>query len=100
MYDYTQVIRIEPNNVDAYLKRGLCHYFLEEYQKAIADYTEVIRLDPSDARVYYHRGYALEEVSEYEKAIVDYTKAASMEIGPYSSRVASEAKKSLEEKLK
>jgi tetratricopeptide (TPR) repeat protein len=41
--DYTQAIRLEPNQLDACFNRGVAFTHLNQYEKAIGDYTEAIR---------------------------------------------------------
>jgi tetratricopeptide (TPR) repeat protein len=75
--DFTEVIRLQPNEFAAYTSRGNCYARLEQYQKAISDYTKAVR-GPGPvfrARAYCDRGYAYLEVEEFEKAISDYTEA-------------------------
>jgi len=57
--DYTQVIRIDPNNITAYLLRGkLVRNFLENKvnTNSMDDFLEVIRLSPTNDEAYYQLG--------------------------------------------
>ncbi|MFO0844505.1 MAG: tetratricopeptide repeat protein [Gemmataceae bacterium] len=49
--DYTELLRLEPRNLEAIANRGLAHAQLGEHGKAIADYTEGLRLNPHDEAV-------------------------------------------------
>lgn len=60
--DFTEAIRLDPNNAQAYLSRASCYEWAENFDEAISDMSEAIRLDP-DASAYYQRGLALEKVS-------------------------------------
>jgi tetratricopeptide (TPR) repeat protein len=97
----TAVIRLSPNDADAYAKRGKAYVDLGAYEQAIADYTEVIRLDPehaeeykdaggwkaiayytesirlnpNDSTAYVGLGDTYHEWGNYEQAIADYTEA-------------------------
>ena len=44
--DYTEAIKLDPNNALAYFNRGNAYDQLGEHDLAIADYTEAIKLDP------------------------------------------------------
>ena len=44
--DYTEAIRLDPKNAEAYCNRGHAYEEKGDYDKAIADCTEAIRLDP------------------------------------------------------
>jgi tetratricopeptide (TPR) repeat protein len=71
--DYSEAIRLNPNNANAYNNRGIAYDLLKQYQKAIADYTQVIRLNPNLADAYFNRGTAYNKLKEYQKALADYT---------------------------
>ena len=73
--DYTEAIRIDPDDAYAYHERGYAYDKMGEYEKAIADFTEAIRIDPEYDRAYHERGDAYKGLGEYEKAIAYYTEA-------------------------
>ncbi|WP_100610929.1 tetratricopeptide repeat protein [Confluentibacter lentus] len=74
---FTQVIQLEPKNLDAYFYRGLAKYNLGEYNGAILDYTKVIFYKP-DADTYYNRGNCKFALQDYQGAKEDYTKALEL----------------------
>ena len=43
---FTQVISDEPDNMNAYLRRGFCFSALSEYEKCAADFSVVIEHHP------------------------------------------------------
>jgi tetratricopeptide (TPR) repeat protein len=53
--DYTEAIRLNPNDAHAFYNRGLARAKKNELNEAIEDYTKAIRLDPSASR-YTNRG--------------------------------------------
>jgi Flp pilus assembly protein TadD len=73
--EYTEAIRLKPDDADFYNNRGLAFRKKSQYDKAISDYTEAIRLKPDDAEAYVNRGYTYDDEKEYDKAISDYTEA-------------------------
>jgi len=100
--DYTEAIRRNPNDSEAYKRRGKAYYkdysnaradlvsvddpdtlnFSEVRRelnvlldKAIADYTEAIIRNPNDSEAYKLRGKAYTVNHDYDKAIADYTEA-------------------------
>ena len=47
--DFNKAIQFNPQNSDAFAKRGYGYYQKAEYQKGIDDIKEAIRLNPKDA---------------------------------------------------
>ena len=79
--DYTEAIRLDPNNDIAYNKRGYAHYNKGDYDKAIADFTQAIKLKPNNAYYLYTRGYAAHyNKGDYDRAIADFE--AALRINP------------------
>ena len=56
--DYNTVIEMKPDNVEAYIHRGLAYHHKGEYDRAIGDFTKAIELKPNYADAYYDRGVA------------------------------------------
>ena len=73
--DYTEAIRLNPKDADAYGNRGYAYAAKGDLDKAIADCTEAIRLNPKDADAYVNRGWAYGEKGDFGKAIADYSEA-------------------------
>jgi tetratricopeptide (TPR) repeat protein len=82
--DYTQAIKLEPDNAIYLANRGLSYLAREDYESAIADFTHAIQIDPDDtfsnAKRYNWRAEAYENKGEYDMAIADYN--ASLQINP------------------
>ncbi len=73
--DFTQSIRIDPNDPGAYYFRAASKQDLGQYREAIEDYNIAIRLDPKDSYAYKSRGDTKEELGLYPEAIEDYSTA-------------------------
>ena len=73
--DYSEAIRLKPDDPDAFKDRGNAYYDLTQYGKAIADYTEAIRLKPGNPNLFIDRGNAYYMLSQYGDATADYTEA-------------------------
>ncbi|MGI0486618.1 tetratricopeptide repeat protein [Pantanalinema rosaneae CENA516] len=73
--DYTEVLRITPNDDIAYNNRGLAHYDLADRQAAIADLTLAIQANPENFIAYCNRGVIRSELGDKLGAIEDYTAA-------------------------
>lgn len=78
--DYTEAIKINPQNENAYNNRGNAKDNHHDYKGAIVDYNMVEELNPKDQQVYRSRGHSRYELKDYYGAIEDYTKA--IEINP------------------
>lgn len=77
--DYTEAIRLQPQNGSYYSKRGDTYaYQLKDYQKAIADYTEAINLEQNNAVYYSYRGYFYRSLEDYQKALEDVNRAITL----------------------
>ena len=77
--DYTEAIRIEPNDVLAFYSRGIAYFNKKDYDRAIADYTASLRLAPGDVIALQNRGHAYQAKHEYDRAIADYSEAIRIE---------------------
>ena len=49
MADFTTVLKLDANNVNAYFNRGSAYDSLGQYEKAVADYTHALDLDSSSS---------------------------------------------------
>jgi tetratricopeptide (TPR) repeat protein len=73
--DFTEMIRLNPNDWESLSKRGELYLKNDDYHKAIADLTEAIRLNQSCADAWEQRGNAYNAIEEYNNAISDYDAA-------------------------
>jgi tetratricopeptide (TPR) repeat protein len=69
------VLRRQPDDVAAYLGRGLAHTNKGEYDRALADYGQAIRLKPDMADAYVRRARAYDEKGDHDRAIADLDQA-------------------------
>ena len=80
--DYSMVIKINPDNADAYFYRGFTYELKLDFKKAIKDYDRVIELNPDHADVYAYRANAHSAANhDSELVIKDYTK--TIELNPH-----------------
>src|SRR5215510_10556477 len=54
--DFTEVVRLTPNRVEAYHNRGEAYRLKGDYDQALADYTKALAINPNYAKAYYARG--------------------------------------------
>jgi tetratricopeptide (TPR) repeat protein len=71
--DYTEAIRLKPDNEEAFYYRAQDYSQFQQFDKAVADCTEAIRLKPDFADAYFWRGSAYKDLGKYSEAIADST---------------------------
>jgi len=76
---YTKVITAEPENLNAFLRRGFCYSVEKQYDKAIADFTNVIEQYSNHTFAYISRGSAYNKMEDYKSALIDFDKALLLE---------------------
>ncbi len=76
-------LRIDPQYVDAWIKRGYAHFHLNEYTVAIASYDRAIEIDVNNAEAWNMKGLAYYKMKNYAKAIDCCEKA--IDINPNDS---------------
>ena len=73
--DFTESIRLDPDNVDPYHKRGAVRANLGDLQGVIADYSEAIRLGDKSLGLYFGRADAKSDLGDNQGALSDYSEA-------------------------
>jgi tetratricopeptide (TPR) repeat protein len=76
---YTEVISVDPGNMNAYLRRGFCRSALQQYDEAVKDYSHVIEKHPKHPFAYLSRGSAYNKKEEFKTAIIDFDRVLNME---------------------
>jgi len=80
--EFTEAIKLDPNEAVLYYNRGAVYEDKGDYDRAIADFTQAIRLDPKDGYAYLRRGAIYDIIKkEYDRAIADYTEAIKVGLG-------------------
>jgi len=75
---YTLAIEKDPTYIDAYYNRGVMHFVLREYQRALTDLNRVIEARPDYAMAYASRGSVYDKLMDNKRAMEDYIKAAQL----------------------
>jgi serine/threonine-protein kinase len=65
-------IRLEPKNMEAFLRRGNLRKWNKDYDGAIADFDHCLLVDPKNADALESRGDTKRYAHDYEGAIADY----------------------------
>ena len=76
--DYDTVIRLNPDDADAYNNRGVVKDNLGHPEAAIPDYDAAIHLNPNYANAYYNRGIAKEKLGRADDAKRDFQTALDL----------------------
>jgi tetratricopeptide (TPR) repeat protein len=84
--DFTESIRLDPQQVESYGGRALAYQKKGEFAKAIADVSECIRLKPEVGKAYYLRGLVYQQIGEESKADADFAQAKKLGYKPKSAR--------------
>lgn len=70
--NFTQAIRLNPDESTIYTFRSGAYIYLEEYSEAIADATQALTINPDDATAYNNRCYARARgLEDYQGALED-----------------------------
>lgn len=62
-------LRIDPNYVDAWIKKGYCHFHLDDYSQAITCYDKALGIDVNNAEAWNLKGLTYYRMKNYEKAV-------------------------------
>ena len=79
----TDEINLNPNNIEAYINRGISKYKVGDYIGSISDNSKAIEIDPKIAIAYYNRGLSKYYNNEKESGCIDFSKAG--ELGLYDA---------------
>ena len=75
---YTETLKLNPNNANAYYNRGIAYGDKGDNDRAIGDLTKTIEINPNDDAAYNNRGMAYWDKGDYNRAIDDYTKTIQL----------------------
>lgn len=71
--DYTQILAVDPDHIEALHKRGQAYGFLEAYDLAFADFMEALRREPGDFEVHMSRAKLFQQQRRLQDAIREVT---------------------------
>lgn len=78
---FSEVIRQNPNNAEAYYQRGLARLNRGDAKEALADFDQAVKLDPKSAEAYDGRGQAYSAAGDPVAASKDFDKAIELKPG-------------------
>jgi Tfp pilus assembly protein PilF len=73
--DYSDAIRLNPEDADAYINRGTAWLAKRAYDRALGDYDEALRLNPKDSTGFSNRGSTWHLKGDDDRVIADYNEA-------------------------
>ena len=94
--DYSEVIRLNPEFINAYYLRGNTYAAKRDYDQAIADYSQIIQRQTDNVEAYSKRGEAYAQKGEKDKAIADFQKVLEISKDDYIRKQTEERLKALE----
>lgn len=79
MLDFSEAIKITPQDARVYEQRAAVEMKVNEYDKALADYSQAIKLNPSEVRVYLYRAYVYELKGDIKNSMADTAKVLKLD---------------------
>lgn len=76
---FEQVLRTDPNHVNAYLQRGWSYSMDKQYEAAVRDFGQAIALEPQNLYAYISRASANNRLERFQDAVVDLDKVIAMD---------------------
>ncbi len=76
--DFDEAIKLDPENADAYARRGFGLTQKGEFEDALKDYEEAIRLNPNHYVTLCDRGQAFARLADYKSALADFDRAIEL----------------------
>ncbi len=73
-----QVVRLDPNNIEAFNERGSLYMMRRDFLAAVADFRQTVQLDPNFAGGYYNQGVAYLRSGSPREAQANFKKAAEL----------------------
>ena len=70
--ELTWHINNNPDDIDAYIERGLAYYDSGQYDLAIRDFSRVLSINAYNPDALYYRGLTYGKIQQYSKAIYDF----------------------------
>jgi tetratricopeptide (TPR) repeat protein len=99
--DYDAAIKLDINDADAWMRRGLVKGKLKDNNGALADFTQSIKLKDDNEKVWLYRGDLMMQLNRAKEAIEDYTVAITHQpdyaIAYYHRGIAKQRSGSLKE---
>ena len=76
---FSEVLKADPEHVNAYLQRGFCYSLLKQYDKAVEDFSSVISRQNDHLWAYTSRGSAYNKLEKFDLALKDFNKVLELD---------------------
>jgi tetratricopeptide (TPR) repeat protein len=76
--DLKGLVKIEPENAEAYLIMGVANSMKKDFKNSIPYYDKAISIKPNFAEAYFNRGVSKGNLNLHNEAIPDYNKAIEL----------------------
>lgn len=80
---YADALSIREASPDALIRRGKCHFKMENYRRALTDFEKAINEDKRNAEAYFYKGRINKELKLADKAIDDFNEAKELGYNKY-----------------
>lgn len=76
---FTEAIRKNPDNMDAYYERAMAYAAAAQFHRAIDDFTQILRHSPDDVNALIGRGACYIHIDDYQHALPDLSRVIQRE---------------------
>ncbi|MCU0848205.1 MAG: tetratricopeptide repeat protein [Spirochaetes bacterium] len=76
--DFTEAIKIEPNDTRVFTNRGLAYRMLKQYDSAVADFNKSLEINPLWPDTFYGRALTRFDMGDVRAALEDIDKAIKL----------------------
>jgi len=76
---FTEAIRRNPDNMDAYYERAMTYAAANQFQRAIDDFNQILRRSPDDVSALIGRGACYINIDDYQRALPDLNRVIQRE---------------------
>lgn len=77
--EYTKALAVDPEHMNALLRRGFAYSQTEKYELAVADFSKIIAMKPNHIWAYTSRGSAYNKMKKYTLAMNDFNKVLTLD---------------------
>ena len=84
---YGDALSHKPDNAEALIKRGKCHFRMMNYRRALMDFETAISESKRNAEAYFYKGKINKELKQADKAIDDFNEALELGYSKYECAV-------------